>query len=100
MVSTAPVLAFLLPSRHSSRHSIAAKTKVPDDDKLVELHMGEWFLWSLDFFNCSVENLKLVKREKLVITRSNYEALLFTNFCPTLACTTPTGIAVGWGTTM
>jgi hypothetical protein len=32
MASTAPVLAPLLPSRRSRRHSNAAKTKVPDDD--------------------------------------------------------------------
>ncbi len=32
MVSTAPVLAPLLPSRRSCHHSIAAKTKAPDDD--------------------------------------------------------------------
>ncbi len=32
MASTAPVLAPLLPSRHSHLHSIAAKTKALDDD--------------------------------------------------------------------
>ncbi len=32
MASTAPVIAPLLPSRRSRHHSIAAKTKVPDDD--------------------------------------------------------------------
>jgi hypothetical protein len=32
MTSTAPVLAPSLPSRRSHRHSIAAKTKAPDDD--------------------------------------------------------------------
>jgi hypothetical protein len=32
MVPTAPVLAPLLQSRRSRRHSIAAKTKAPDDD--------------------------------------------------------------------
>jgi hypothetical protein len=36
MASTAPVLAPLLLSRHSHRHSIAAKTKVPDDDDVCE----------------------------------------------------------------
>jgi hypothetical protein len=35
MASTAPVLAPLLPSRRSPRHSIAAKTKAPDDDGMV-----------------------------------------------------------------
>jgi hypothetical protein len=57
--------------------------------KLAESHMGEWFLQSLDFFNCSVENSKSVKREKLVSTHNNYELILFTSFCPTLVCTTP-----------
>ncbi len=32
MASTAPVLAPSLPSRRSRHHSIAAKTKLPDDD--------------------------------------------------------------------
>jgi hypothetical protein len=32
MASTTPVLAPLLPSRCSRHHSIAAKTKAPDDD--------------------------------------------------------------------
>jgi hypothetical protein len=32
MASTAPVLAPLLPSHRSRNHSIAAKTKAPDDD--------------------------------------------------------------------
>ncbi len=32
MASTAPVLAPLLPSHRSRCHTIAAKTKVPDDD--------------------------------------------------------------------
>ncbi len=32
MASTAPVLAPSLPTRRSCPHSIAAKTKVPDDD--------------------------------------------------------------------
>jgi hypothetical protein len=34
MASTAPVFAPSLPSRHSHCHSIAAKTKVPDDDDI------------------------------------------------------------------
>ncbi len=34
MASTAPVLTPSLPSRRSRRHSIAAKTKAPDDDKV------------------------------------------------------------------
>jgi hypothetical protein len=35
MAPTAPVLAPLLPSRRSRRHSIATKTKAPDDDDMV-----------------------------------------------------------------
>jgi hypothetical protein len=34
MASTAPVLAPSLPSRRSRCHSIAAKTKAPDDDDI------------------------------------------------------------------
>ena len=34
MASTAPVLAPSLPSRRSRHHSIAAKTKAPDDDDI------------------------------------------------------------------
>jgi hypothetical protein len=51
--------------------------------------MGEWFLQSLDFFKHSIENSKLVKGEKLLKLLTNYEFLLFTSFCLTLACTTP-----------
>jgi hypothetical protein len=40
MASTAPVLAPLLPSCHSRPHSIAAKTKVPDDDKVRDNGVG------------------------------------------------------------
>jgi hypothetical protein len=40
MVSTAPVLAPLLPSRHSRCHSIAAKTKAPDDDNIRDDGVG------------------------------------------------------------
>jgi hypothetical protein len=40
MVSTAPVLAPLLPSRRSRCHSIAAKTKVPDDDDIRDDGVG------------------------------------------------------------
>jgi hypothetical protein len=56
---------------------------------MVESHKVEWFLQSLDFFDCCVENSKLVKREKLVIIHNNYKLLLFTSYCPTLVCTTP-----------
>jgi hypothetical protein len=34
MASTAPILAPLLSSRRSRHHSIAAKTKAPDDDNV------------------------------------------------------------------
>jgi hypothetical protein len=40
MASTAPVLAPLLPSRRSHHHSIAAKTKVPDDDNVCDDGVG------------------------------------------------------------
>jgi hypothetical protein len=40
MVSTAPVLAPLLPSRRSRCHSIAAKTKAPDDDDVCDNRVG------------------------------------------------------------
>jgi hypothetical protein len=40
MVTTAPVLAPLLPSRCSQRHSIAAKMKVPDDDSVGNDRVG------------------------------------------------------------
>ncbi len=40
MASTAPVLAPLLPSRHSHRHSIAAKTKAPDDEDVHNDRVG------------------------------------------------------------
>jgi hypothetical protein len=40
MASTAPVLAPLLLSRRSRRHSIAAKTKVPDDDRVRNNGVG------------------------------------------------------------
>jgi hypothetical protein len=40
MASTAPVLAPLLPSRRSWHHSIAAKTKVPDDDDICNAGVG------------------------------------------------------------
>jgi hypothetical protein len=40
MASTAPVLAPLLPSRCSHRHSIAAKTKAPDDDDVHDDGVG------------------------------------------------------------
>jgi hypothetical protein len=40
MASTAPVLAPLLPSHCSHCHSIAAKTKVPDDDKVRDDGVG------------------------------------------------------------
>ena len=40
MATTAPVLAPLLPSRRSRRHSIAAKTKAPDDDDLHNNGVG------------------------------------------------------------
>jgi hypothetical protein len=36
MASTAPALAPSLPSHHSCRHSIAAKTKAPDDDDVCD----------------------------------------------------------------
>jgi hypothetical protein len=36
MASTVPVLAPSLPSHHSRHHSIATKTKAPDDDNLRE----------------------------------------------------------------
>jgi hypothetical protein len=40
MVFTAPVLAPLLPSCRSHRHSIAAKTKAPDDDNIHNDRVG------------------------------------------------------------
>jgi hypothetical protein len=40
MVSTAPVLAPSLPSRRSHCHSIAAKTKAPDDDDVPNDGVG------------------------------------------------------------
>jgi hypothetical protein len=40
MASTAPVLAPLLPSRRSRRHSIAAKIKAPDDDNVCNNWVG------------------------------------------------------------
>jgi hypothetical protein len=40
MASTAPVLAPSLPSRRSRRHSIATKTKAPDDDKVRDDGVG------------------------------------------------------------
>ncbi len=40
MASTALVLAPLLPSRRSHHHSIAAKTKVPDDDNVRDDGVG------------------------------------------------------------
>jgi hypothetical protein len=40
MASTAPVLTPLLPSRRSRHHSIAAKTKAPDDDKVYDDRVG------------------------------------------------------------
>jgi hypothetical protein len=40
MASTAPVLAPLLPSPRSRRHSIAAKTKAPDDDDVRDDKVG------------------------------------------------------------
>ncbi len=40
MASTAPVLAPLLPSHRSCRHSIAAKTKAPDDDDVRDDRVG------------------------------------------------------------
>jgi hypothetical protein len=40
MASTAPVLAPLLLSHRSSRHSIAAKMKVPDDDNVRNDRVG------------------------------------------------------------
>jgi hypothetical protein len=40
MASTAPVLAPSLLSRRSRRHSIAAKTKVPDDDDVRDDGVG------------------------------------------------------------
>jgi hypothetical protein len=40
MASTAPVLAPLLPSCRSRRHSIAAKTKAPDDDDVRDDGIG------------------------------------------------------------
>ncbi len=40
MASTAPVLAPSLPSRHSRRHSIAVKTKPPDDDDICDNGVG------------------------------------------------------------
>jgi hypothetical protein len=40
MASTAPVLAPLLPSHHSRRHSIAAKTKAPDEDDIRDNGVG------------------------------------------------------------
>jgi hypothetical protein len=40
MASTAPVLAPLLPSCRSRRHSIAAKIKAPDDDDVRDDGVG------------------------------------------------------------
>jgi hypothetical protein len=40
MVSTAPVLASSLPSCRSRCHSIAAKTKAPDDDDIRDDGVG------------------------------------------------------------
>jgi hypothetical protein len=40
MASTAPVLAPLLPSRCSHHHSIAPKTKAPDDDDVHDNEVG------------------------------------------------------------
>jgi hypothetical protein len=40
MASTAPVLAPSLPSCRSHRHSIAAKTKAPDDDDVRNNRVG------------------------------------------------------------
>jgi hypothetical protein len=40
MASTAPVLAPSLPSRHSCRHSITAKTKATDDDDVRDDKVG------------------------------------------------------------
>jgi hypothetical protein len=40
MASTAPVLAPSLLSRHSRHHSIAAKTKAPDDDDAHDNGVG------------------------------------------------------------
>ncbi len=40
MASTASVLAPLLPSRHSRRHSIAPKMKAPDDDNVRDNGVG------------------------------------------------------------
>ncbi len=40
MASTAPVLAPSLPSCRSHCHSIAAKTKVPDDDNIRDNGVG------------------------------------------------------------
>ncbi len=40
MASTAPVLAPLLPSRRSRHHSIATKTKAPDDDNVRDDGVG------------------------------------------------------------
>jgi hypothetical protein len=40
MASTAPALAPSLPSRRSRRHSIAAKTKAPDDDDVRDDGVG------------------------------------------------------------
>jgi hypothetical protein len=40
MAFTAPVLAPLLPSRRSCRHSIAMKTKAPDDDNVCNNGVG------------------------------------------------------------
>jgi hypothetical protein len=40
MAPTAPVLAPLLPSHRSRRHSIAAKTKAPDDDDIRDDGVG------------------------------------------------------------
>jgi hypothetical protein len=40
MASTAPVLAPSLPSRCSQHHSIAAKTKAPDDDDIRDNRVG------------------------------------------------------------
>jgi hypothetical protein len=40
MATTAPVLAPSLPSCRSHRHSIAAKTKAPDDDDIRDNGVG------------------------------------------------------------
>jgi hypothetical protein len=56
--------------------------------------MGERFLLSLDFFKQRFENLELVNGENSQKLLTNYKLLLFTSFCPTLACTTP--VTASW----